>query len=332
VRFYGCLLAATLASLTLAGSAAATFPGKNGKLSFHRFVEEGESVNIFTVTPGRSDVFNVTPFGPGVFAVFSDWSPDGERLAIDSDRTGQVQVYLIDPDGTDLRQLTDAANGAFDPAWAPDGRTLAIDSDFGEDPGIFLIPARTKHGELITTASQARRVTRVTDGGYDSEPQFSRDGKWIVFTRFSVECTDDATFDNCTTRILRVRTNGSRLQQLTRPELNASAPDYHPSGRYITFDTHDNFVAPNVGHIMVMDDDGSDKRVILRGDADDHYGNPSFSPDGRAVAFTRFNALEDAPSNIWVARADGRHARQVTSSPTFDNKVDWGPASRRRHR
>jgi dipeptidyl aminopeptidase/acylaminoacyl peptidase len=168
-------------------------------------------------------------------------------------------IFTIRPDGSDAQQLTAFENGAFDPAWSPDGRTLATDALLNDGDGIHLIPARTRHGEL-NTGDKARRVTLMTDGGYDSESQFSPDGKWIVFTRYSVECTDEATFDDCTTRIFRVRTNGTRLEQLTGPELNASAPDYHPSGRYIAFDTHDNGVAPNAGHIMVMDDDGLDKR------------------------------------------------------------------------
>ena len=56
----------------------------------------------------------------------------------------------------------------------------------------------------------------------------------------------------------------------------------------ITFDSHDNTFAPNVGHIMVMLADGSLKHVIVRGDADSHYGNPTFSPDGTRVAYTHW--------------------------------------------
>ncbi len=325
-----CLLAATLLSLTVAGSAAATFPGKNGNISFNRFVESDETLKLFTTTPFGTPPRLVTDFGEGVSALFSDWSPDGRKLAIDSDRSGQAQIWVINADGSRARRLTDVAAGAFDPAWTPDGRMLAIDTDFGDGPGIFLIPARTHDGAFVTR-DQAQRVTLVTDGGFDSEPQVSPDGKWIVFTRFSAECGSE-TLEGCTTRLFRVRTNGSKLQQLTRVALNASAPDYHPSGRWIVFDTGDNQVAPNVGHIVVMRPNGSHKRIILRGDSDDFFNNPSFSPDGGQVSFTRFaaDAADPAP-RIWTARADGRHPRQLLDSPTGDNKPDWGPAPHGHH-
>jgi Tol biopolymer transport system component len=184
------------------------------------------------------------------------------------------------------------------------------------------------------TAAYARRLTRVKDGGFDSEPQFSPDGKWIVFTRFSVQCTseDPLVYAKCKTRIFRVGSDGSKLEQLTAVGLNASAPDYHPSGRAIAFDTHDNTVAPNAGHIAEMRPDGSDKRVIIRGDNDDFFNNPSFSPDGRQVTFARWAAdVEEPRSRIWVARADGGGRHVLASSQDGDNKPDWGSSGRGHH-
>ena len=328
-----CLFAALLLSLVVAAPAQATFPGDNGRIGFHRFLEAEESLAIFTIRPDGFGVRRVTNLGHGVFSAFPDWSPDGERLAVDSDRAtpGIPQIFTVAPDGSDLRQLTASGGGAFDPSWAPDGRTLAIEGAFEEQSGIYLIPARPRHGTLVT-AAQARRVTRVTDGGFDSEPQFSPDGKWIVFTRFSVDCTAEETFDDCTTRIFRVRSDGRKLQQLTAVGLNASAPDFHPSGRAIAFDTHDNTVAPNAGHIAVMRPDGSDKRVIVRGDRDDFFNNPSFSPDGRRLTFARWAAdVPDSGPRIWVARVDGSGRRALAGSLEGDNKPDWGSSGRGHH-
>ena len=53
-----------------------------------------------------------------------------------------------------------------------------------------------------------------------------------------------------------MRTTGRDLQPLTDTQLNASAPDFHPSGRWIAFDTHDSIApSPNVGHIVVANAD-----------------------------------------------------------------------------
>lgn len=320
-------LAAIVALLLAAPSALATFPGDNGRISLHRVVGEGEDegINAFTIRPDGTGLMELSPFEPGVYTLYSDWSPDGRQLAFDPFIDDRAQIWTINANGTGARQLTDATNGAFDPAWAPDGRTLAIEGDFGDDPGIFLIPARARHGTLITRA-QARRVTRNTDG-FDSEPQVSPDGRWIAFTRYTA-CGEQG----CATQIFRVRANGGPPQPLTRPDLHASAPDWHPSGQWIAIDSHDNGVAPNLGHIIVMRPDGSGKRIIVRGDADDYFNNPSFSPDGRQMTFARWGADEEEPSSrIWVAGADGRGARQLLDSPTADNKPDWGSAPKRGH-
>jgi Tol biopolymer transport system component len=334
-----CMVAAVLVSLTVAAPAWATFPGHSGNISFNRFFELGNEQfrgDLFTVNPDGSDVFQLTNFGVGTFSELSDHSPDGRTLAFQRfnfEPEGPSQIWLTDADGTDARQLTDLPE-AFDPAFSPDGRTLAIDAVIDDVPGIFLIPARARPGKLIGV-EQARRVTSVRDGGFDSEPQFSPNGRWIVFTRFSVECADD-TIEDCRTRIYRVRTDGTGLRLLADTPLNASAPDWHPSGLMIAFDVHDNTFAPNVGHIVVMLADGSRKRVIVRGDRDSHYGNPSFSPDGRRVAFTHWplgpdgNPDETLKSSIWTAWANGAKPRQVTRG-AWDNKADWGPAVRRRH-
>jgi Tol biopolymer transport system component len=351
VRFRGrCVIAAALTTLLVASPAWATFPAANGKISFNRFSalpDDQFKSDLFSVNPDGTGLFQVTDFGVFTFSEFSDHSPDGRTLAFQrfnfdvtsEDEQPAVQVWLTDADGSGARQLTgfadtDAYEGAFDPAFSPDGRTLAIDAVDDGVPGIFLIPARAKPGKLITEADAQRVTSAPADTAFDSEPQFSPDGRWIVFTRFSMECAEGP--DGCQTRIYKVRTNGKDLRQLVGPALNGSAPDWHPSGLAIAFDVHDTTFAPNAGHIMVMLANGSHKHVIVRGTSDSHYGNPSFSPDGTRIAYTRFllgpdgNPVEPFEANIWTAWVTGHHPKQITSGAE-DNKADWGPAIRRRH-
>ena len=175
MRFRGrYVIAAALVTLTVASPAWATFPGKNGKISFNRFLEQDEQfvADLFTVDPDGRDLFQITEFGFDTFSEFSDHSPDGRTLAFqrfdfEGDESTPTQVWLTDADGSHPRQLTAFADtpyeGAFDPAFSPDGRTLAIDAVADGVPGIFLIPARTLGRPLITEAD-AQRVTSVTDG------------------------------------------------------------------------------------------------------------------------------------------------------------------------
>jgi Tol biopolymer transport system component len=288
---------------------------RNGDISFNRLTFDDPTyfVDLFSVRANGSGLTQLTNFGPFTGAEFSDHSPDGRTIAFhvwnDATET-PPQIYTADADGRNPRQLTDDPCGVADPAFSPDGRTLVVDACPGDVSGIFLIPARSKDGKPIPL-SAAQRITRRTDGGFDTEPQISPDGKWIMFTRYSVECTDDATFENCQTAIYKIRTSGKDLRHLVGPEYNPSAPDWHPSGLGIAFDTHDNRLAPNAGDIMVALADGSHKQVNV---AFTHW---PLNPDG-----------ENADSSeIWTAWITG-HGRQRLTSGANDNKADWGPKPR----
>ncbi|HXE83890.1 MAG TPA: hypothetical protein VN513_11240, partial [Gemmatimonadales bacterium] len=58
------------------------------------------------------------------------WSPDGQRVAFESDRGGLLRmfyaVYIVNRDGSALRQITDYALNANHPVWSPDGKQLVI--------------------------------------------------------------------------------------------------------------------------------------------------------------------------------------------------------------
>ena len=70
------------------------------------------------------------------------WSPDGKTIAFDSDRDGDREIYVMDADGANVRQLT--SNDRFDgvPTWSPDGSYIAFQSDRdGEGQEIYMMRA-----------------------------------------------------------------------------------------------------------------------------------------------------------------------------------------------
>ena len=67
------------------------------------------------------------------------WSPNGKRLAFDSNRTDHTpndakqvnDVFVMRPDGSGVKRLTDSKGVSGDAAWSPSGRLIAFDSDRG---------------------------------------------------------------------------------------------------------------------------------------------------------------------------------------------------------
>ena len=99
------------------------------------------------------------------------YSPDGRKLAFDSERSGSLEVWTCDADGTNCQQLTFFEGpAAGPPRWSPDGRWIALDSRVEGTAQIYVIP------------SDGGKPRRVTSGDAQSQvPSWSRDGKWIYF-------------------------------------------------------------------------------------------------------------------------------------------------------
>ena len=184
------------------------------------------------------------------------WSPDGQRIAVDSFRDGAI--YVMDADGKNQTQLT----GGWFPSWSPDGQRIA----FASNGAIFVIDADGKN------------QTRLTDPTYndkDEAPSWSPDGQRIAFARVRrIDETQDGW--NVTSAIYVMDADGKNQTQLTDYILPAWDPSWSPDGQRIAFGSN--------GSIYVMDADGKNQTQLTDYPANDW--DPSWSPDGQRIAFT----------------------------------------------
>jgi Tol biopolymer transport system component len=304
------------------GPSTATFAGKNGRITFAKFA--GNHVEIFSAMPNGSHVKQLTKSKPRRAVSFlSDWSPNGQLIAFDSDRKDidgrkAVQIYLMAADGANLTQLTRGGGFHGNPGWSPTGTSMAIASDWGKRSlrGIWIIPASDPDG---VTVDEAQRVTDVPDGAdFDSEPQFSPDGTTIVFSRFKSARRS---------ALYRVNVDGTGLERLTRFRLNVSDPDISPDGRWITFDSGDAGRPGSKGNIYVMPIDGGKKKALTNnprfqeGAPFDLANNPCFSPNGRRIIYTQFG---DQRADLVVMKANGSDKHVILGGRRGPNKADWG--------
>src|SRR5215471_2761656 len=108
------------------------------------------------------------------------FSPDGKKIAFESNRSGNFEIYTMDTNGSHIRQLT--FDTAFDgtPAWSPDGKLITFASERDNDPEVYIMNADGSNQKRITNAK-----------GDDSHPKFTPDGKRIIFC--SARSTPDLT-------------------------------------------------------------------------------------------------------------------------------------------
>ena len=106
-----------------------------------------------------------TDQGPG-----PQLSPDGKKVAYMSDRSGSMEIWVADRDGSHQQQLTSLGNTGS-PRWSPDSQSIVFDAGQRNGPAIYSVPA----------AGGAPRLLIPSDTHTNVCPSFSADGKWVYF-------------------------------------------------------------------------------------------------------------------------------------------------------
>jgi Tol biopolymer transport system component/DNA-binding winged helix-turn-helix (wHTH) protein len=99
------------------------------------------------------------------------YSPDGKRIAFQSTRSGNFEIWRADADGSNLVQLT-SFNGPLTgtPRWSPDGTHISFDSRPGPHPNVYVISA---------DGGAPRRF--VNDSADEGVASWSHDGRWLYY-------------------------------------------------------------------------------------------------------------------------------------------------------
>src|SRR4051794_4533940 len=204
-RLWARALALAVATLAVvASSAAASFPGYNGKIAYTAFNVHG--YGVFTVAPNGSGARALTDPDYSNSDSAPAWSADGRHIAFA--RGGQI--WVMDQDGSSAHPVT-SGWGATDPTWSPDGTRLAfsrfdivvVDLATGVEtnitpgsPGEDVAPdwspdgtkiafqsARDGHAQIYTVDPAGGSLTNVSHSdSVDVQPSWSPDGTKIAFT------------------------------------------------------------------------------------------------------------------------------------------------------
>jgi eukaryotic-like serine/threonine-protein kinase len=100
------------------------------------------------------------------------YSPDGKRIVFASERSGAMEIWVCDSDGSNPVQLTSLGSSATGtPRWSPDGEWIVFDS------------RKEGHGDIYVVSSQGGASRRLTHAAAENNvPDWSNDGKWVYFS------------------------------------------------------------------------------------------------------------------------------------------------------
>jgi TolB protein len=216
-----------------------------------------------------------------------------------STRPGEKEIFVLDWDGANPRQISNHKSIATSPAWSFDGRTLAY-SAF-----VFHAAEKTRNLDLFTyDLSSGRRFLVSYRRGINSGASFAPDNRHLLLTISNAGSPD----------VYRLTLDGRSLTRLTngRPgEMNVE-PVMSPDGKKIAFSS----TRSGRPMIYVMDSDGSNpKRMTMAGV---YNSTPSWSPDSKKIAFAGF---DEGHFDIFIMDADGTNMARLTSARKTNGKM-----------
>ncbi|HET6171582.1 MAG TPA: hypothetical protein VFD90_03180 [Gaiellales bacterium] len=286
---------------------------QNGRITFGKKDPALGDTSIWAANPDGSDQQRLT----NVVSFFSDWSPDGRRIAFDFVDDVGVHLAAMTPEGGNVRQLTFGAGIQEIPKWSPDGRWITFDAStlFPDDPAFT-----TSIWVMRADGSKARQVTH---DGFDVEPVFSPDGSQIAFARITGVTAQNSQLSG----IWVVNVDGTGLHEVLAPLAGLEHPDWSPDGRWLSFNIDPQVpdgLAP--GAIMVVHPNGRGLRVLRKASSQFVFFKPVWSPDGRQL-LTGCHDLQAQIDKLCVVDARGRRLKVVISTPEPVNYPAWGSHS-----
>jgi Tol biopolymer transport system component len=170
------------------------------------------------------------------------FSPDGNRIAFASFRSGGPEVWVADRDGSSVRQLTTlGAAGVLLGEWSPDGTRIAFEAAVAGNSDVYIVGADGGHLQRVTAEPSIEGV-----------PTWSHDGQWIYFASTRAGTIPD---------IWRVSPNGGETIRLTTN--GRFEPRASPDGRYLYFLDRHPAGAPSKARLMRMPVAGGDEEPVL---------------------------------------------------------------------
>ncbi len=242
-------------------------------------------------------------FAADILQQFGAKSLAGSKIYFVSDRTGNKEIWSMDYDGQNQRQITRYKSISSMPAVSADGKMVAFTTYAQGNPKI-----------MIFSTDSSRRLPFLNPVSSVVEtPEFTPDGQRLLFS---------ATIDGWT-QICESNIDGSNMRRLSHVRSIEVSPKVNPKNPSQVI-----YISGKSGHQQLwrMNIDGGDQEMLTPGDGD--VANPSWSPDGQFIAFAWTHGYEIGGFNIFVMPVSSRVPVQLTHGNGRNENPWWAPDGR----
>jgi TolB protein len=282
-------------------------------------------------------------FAADIIAALGGKSVFGSHIYFVSKRTGGKEIWVMDPDGKNQRQITHFNSISTQPAVSPDGSKIAFTSWAKVTPGIFIFsvdpvrdlryynqsasvnetPSFTPDGKQIVYASSAgSHCCRIFIAGLDGKGlrPISSSSAIEVEPKINPKTGSEIVFVSGRSgpqQIYKMNMDGADVERLTPGNGEASNPCWHPDGQFIAFAWTQGFATGNF-NIFTMD--VVSHKYIQLTHSEGRNENPSWAPDGVHLVFM---SNRSGRKQIWSMLADGTQPQQLTTQGENESPA-WG--------
>jgi len=206
---------ADIAATAVYPSISKPMPGQPARLAFQTITRDVDLRMMDLRTPLVNHVIESTPFSNSTrIEGAARFSPDGQRVAFVSSRSGGLEIWVAGRDGSALQQITSlGATGPTVGGWSPDGSKLAFEAAVAGNTDVYVVG---------TDGGHLRRLT--DEPSIDGLPCWSSDGQWIYFASTRAGAVPD---------VWRVPADGGQVIRLTHG--GGFEPKESADGRYLFY-------------------------------------------------------------------------------------------------
>jgi TolB protein len=244
-------------------------------------------------------------FAADIIAKFGGESLNGSHIYFVSDRSGNKEIWSMDYDGSNQKQITHYRSTSITPSVSPDGTKLAFTTFAKGNPSIIVFSLETGRQLSFYNPKASLNAT----------PNFTPDGKHILFA---------STVNSNYTNIYMADPDGGHLQRISNTRKIEVEPKANPKSS-----TDIVFVSGRSGpqQIWRMNIDGTDVSMLTTGEGD--ASNPSWHPDGQVIAFSWTRGFEPGNFNIFLMDVASRNiTAQLSHGMGRNENPSWGPDGR----
>ena len=229
---------------------------------------------------------------------YDGFSPDGRSIAIGWDRKeDQRGTYLLNLQSWERTDLPTFNNGA---TFSPDARYL-INHIYISEAKTELAMVEIESGEVTIIAPHAE---------WDWLPSYSPDGNTIVFNSYRSGNSDVYLYE----------LESARLHQLTNSQNYEAHAQFSPDGQSIIYHEQASKTDYN---LMLLDISSGQTTALSVLESEESY--PSWSPDGKFIAFASDRDQTPGTNDIFVTTVAGDMLIKITDAPHNDGHPFWSP-------